>query len=71
MGLVMHASLYGKALPAKCSVGTALVKILCRHYPVLKRLSFGGVSQALSVSQTGYMTRRKFDQDFTAPNPSV
>ena len=30
-----------------------------------------GVSQELAVSQTGYMTKRNSDNNFTAHNPSM
>ena len=65
-------SFSGEALPAQCIVHFVLVKmLLCRHYPMLKGLSFVDVSQELAVSQTGYMTRRTSDKHFTARNQIV
>jgi len=45
--------------------------LLCRHCPMSKGLSFVGILQDLAVSQTGYITRRKYDYNFTAHNPSM
>ena len=40
-----------------------LVKIfLCRHYSMLKCLSFLGVAHDLAVLQTGYITRKSSEQ---------
>ena len=69
--LCTMTSLSGESLPAQCIFHIVLVKMLCRHYPMLISLGFVGVSQELAVSQNGYMTRRKFGQNFTAHNPSV
>ena len=44
-------SLSGEALPTQCIVYFVLIKILFfRHYPMLKGLSFFGVSQDLAVA---------------------
>ena len=65
-------SLYGEALPVQCIVHFVLVKMLfCRHYPMLKGLCFLGVSQDLAISQTGYLTRKCSEKDFTAYIQSV
>ena len=70
--LCTMTSLSGEALPAQCIVHFVLVKsLLCRHYPMLKGLCFSGVSQDLAVSQTGYLTRKCSEKDFTAYNQSV
>ena len=55
-------SLSGEAFPTQCIV---LIKMLLgRHYPMLKGVSFLGVSQDLAVSQTGYITRKSSDTNY-------
>ena len=41
------------------------------HYSMLNDLSFVGVSQDLDVSQTGYITRKGSDYNFSAHNQGV
>ena len=64
---------YGEGIPSAMHCGYfVLVKILlCRHYPMLKGLCFSGVLQDLAVSQTGYITRKCSEKNFTAHNQSV
>ena len=64
---------YSEGIPSAMHCGYfVLVKIvLCRHYPMLKGLFFSGVSQDLAISQTGYLTRKCSEKDFTAYNQSV
>ena len=49
---------YGEGIPSTVLCGYCLLieTLLCRNYPMLKYLSFLGVSQDLVVSQTGYLT---------------
>ena len=64
---------YSEGIPSAMHCGYfVLVKmLLCRHYPMLKGLCFSGVSQDLAISQTGYLTRKCSEKDFTAHMQSV
>ena len=62
MDLVHNDVIIWESPSAQFIVHFVFVKIvLCRHYPMLKGLSFLGVSQDLAVSQTGYITSQRSD----------
>ena len=70
---IMDLVHYSEGIPSAMHCGYfVLVKmLLCRHYPMLKGLFFSGISQDLAISQTGYLTRKCSEKDFTAYNKSV
>jgi len=59
---------YSEGIPPAMRSGYIVLVLLCRHYSVLKGLSFVVVAQVLAISQTCYITRSKSD---TAHNPTV
>jgi len=51
----------------KCIVGTVFVEMMsCSNFTLLKGLGLVGILQEVAVSQTGYKTKWKCYQNFTA-----